>query len=329
MNHQTFQQLINLLNTVSVLNLQSVQENLKVNRDVLHSYILELQQLGLSLICNEKDEISLPGNIQPLDLEIINSYLSQKVSNQLVFLPFFLSLDSTNQHLKTTKAELLNNVRICLAEHQTNGRGRQSKQWISPLASNIYLSLHINLKIPVNKIGGISLIVGISIINGLNILGLTSAKIKWPNDIYWNEKKLAGILIESTKIQDDDIELIIGIGININMPDASGENIDQPWIDLNTIIGKPICRNNVIAVIIEEIIKNTKIYEQEGLSAFMTQWKNLDYLFNKSINVKSVNGTEKIGQAVGVNEHGELLMEIDNQIFPIHAGDISVRKVSV
>jgi len=289
--------------------------------------IEQLKQLGLPISINQNNETLLSQNIHPLVLDSIINQLSKDTIDQLDFLPIFLTLDSTNQHLKNTKVKLANRIRICLTEHQSSGRGRQSKQWVSPLASNIYLSLHARLKVPLSQIGGLSLVAGISIIDGLNSLGVEGLKIKWPNDVYWDDKKLAGILIESTKMQENSVEMIIGIGININMPKTDATAIDQAWVDLNGITGNDMCRNSVIAKIIDQLIRNINKYRQYGLQIFMSQWQELDYLFQKDIILKSPDGKEQTGNMIGINERGELLMNIDNQIQCIHAGDISVRKV--
>ena len=323
----TFSDFIHLFQTAPALSLQYLQNKLGVNKDIAQTLISQLQQFGLPIVTNENNQIHLTEYINPLDINKIQNHLPDDICKQLDFLPIFLSTDSTNQYLKITKADFTKKIKICLAEHQTNGRGRQTKKWVSPIASNIYLSLHVSVKVPANKIGGMSLIAGISIIEALQKLGVTKAKIKWPNDIYLNDKKLAGILIESTKIEQDRVQLIIGMGINVNMPQQAAKDIDQPWIDLKTITSNNVCRNKIIASIIHQLMINIKRFEQDGFSAFMPQWLKLDYLVDKTIVVESMNSEKIIGTAMGVNEQGELLVNVNNTVFPIHAGEISVRKV--
>jgi len=327
MNHQLFSQFIHLINSNPNITVEQIQHKLDIDSSAVPILINQLKQLGLSIVCNDKEEIGLAKNIQPLAIEHIKKELSDNIVTQLDFLPIFLTLDSTNQHLKNTKIELSKLIRICLSEHQTSGRGRRSKHWVSPLARNIYLSLHVRLKITLTQIGGLSLVVGISIIDGLKRLGIKGLSIKWPNDIYFEDKKLAGILIESTKLQENCVELIIGMGINVDMPESNAKEIDQAWVDLNNITGNQMCRNRVIASIIDRLISNINKYQQCGLDAFMSRWQEFDYLFQKNVVVRSPDGKERIGKAVGVNEQGELLVDVGKQIECIHAGDISVRKV--
>jgi len=327
MNHQLFSQFIRLINSIPNITVEQIQHKLDIDSNAALTLIVQLDQLGLSIDSNNNKELRLTKNIQPLDIALIKNELSENSLTQLDFLPPFLTLDSTNQHLKNTKIELSKLIRICLSEHQTSGRGRRSKFWVSPLAGNIYLSLHTRLKIPLKQIGGLSLVVGISIIDGLKRLGIKGLAIKWPNDIYWKDKKLAGILIESTKMQENCVELIIGIGVNVDMPETDAKEIDQAWVDLKNITRSQMCRNKVIASIIDQLISNINKYQQCGLDTFMSRWQELDYLFEKNVVVKSPDGKEKIGKAIGVNEQGELLLELGNQIECIHAGDISVRKV--
>jgi len=327
MNHQLFSQIIHLINSNPDITVEQIQYKLDIDGSAVLVLYAQLQQLGLSIVTNDKKALWLTKNIQPLVIEHIKNEISENIVTQLDFLPIFLTLDSTNQHLKNTKFELSKLIRICLSEHQTSGRGRRAKHWISPIASNIYLSLHARFKMPLKQIGGLSLVVGISIIDGLGRLGIKGLTIKWPNDVYWEDKKLAGILIESTKLQENCVELIIGIGINVDMPESNAIEIDQAWVDLNDITGNQMCRNRVIASVIEQLVSNINKYQQCWFEAFISQWQELDYLFQKTVVVKSPDGKEKIGKAVGVNEQGELLMDLGNKIECVHAGDISVRKV--
>lgn len=327
MNHQLFSQLIHYLNSNPSQSIKQIQKKLHVEGSSIEALLSQLQQLGLSIVSNENDEIFLTEIIQPLSVELIKKNLPENMIGQLDFLPVFLTIDSTNQYLKNTKVDLSDQIRICLSEHQASGRGRRSKRWVSPLGSNIYLSLHVRLNMPLKQIGGLSLIAGISMINGLSKLGINALKIKWPNDIYWNDKKLAGILIESTRLQENCAELIIGIGINIDMPKTEAQEIDQDWVDLNHIAGNKMCRNIVIAAVIEQLISNLDLYQDKGLEAFMSQWQAHDYLFQKNIIVKLPDEKTKRGIAMGIDERGELLMRSDNRIERLHAGDISVRKV--
>ncbi len=144
-------------------------------------------------------------------------------------------IDSTNQYLldRVNESE---KGRICLAEYQTNGRGRRGRQWISPFGSNLYLSMYWRLDAGMAAAMGLSLVIGIAAVEALEAMGIEGVKLKWPNDLYYQDKKLAGILVEMSGQAGGAAHLVIGMGLNIGMPDVQ-PNIDQPWTTLNHACG--------------------------------------------------------------------------------------------
>lgn len=172
----------------------------------------------------------------------------------------FKSIPSTQDVLKNDARSIIN---ICLAEQQTAGKGRMGRYWHSPFGENIYFSCVWKFRQPANELLGLSRIVGLSVISVLESLGIKNATIKWPNDILINQKKCAGILIE-TKSESKDASLaIIGIGMNVNM--KSEENkIDQPWTSLFKETNHNHDRNYIIARLIEHLFKRLNQSEKLG-----------------------------------------------------------------
>ena len=329
MPHQTFAKLVTTLNTHQNCNLDFVASRLQIEKIELEALISNFLEIGAPLSLVNQNEIQLTNDINLICSVAVQKKLSPLTRDNIDILPPFLTIDSTNQYLKKTKAEFTGKWRLCLSEHQSIGRGRQGKKWISPFASNVYMSLHCQIAIPLLQIGGVSLMVGLSVIKALRGFGVKGLKIKWPNDIYWKGKKLAGILIESTKLTDGCAELILGIGVNNAMPKEYGKDIDQQWVDLSFILNRKVSRNSLIAEIVNHLVENIKIYEQSDLDSVLREWTEIDYLFNKNISVKSVNGSELFGIAVGINARGELLCKnSQNEEIAIHAGDVSVRQVN-
>lgn len=254
------------------------------------------------------------------NINILLAYLQLPKSLKIFI---FTKLDSTNTFLKSASLKKFKRS-LCIAEMQTEGRGRRGKTWQSPFGENIYFSLRRKLYISPQNSGCLSLIAGISLVTALNRLGCSGLKIKWPNDILFGSRKLAGILIEIISTKENSIELIIGIGINLNMTQSSSMNINQPWVNLSEINSRLTDRNKIIATIVNQLEENLTEFETSGMQKFNTQWLKYDSLIGKEIIIRQ-DKSEIIGTANGINTIGELLVESKGQTLNINAGEVSVR----
>lgn len=226
----------------------------------------------------------------------------------------FDSLPSTNSYLATLPVD--QEIYLCLAKEQTEGRGRQGKLWHSPKNNNLYFSLlwphHCS------KLAGLSLVVGLSLAQTLKRLyPLPALKLKWPNDLYYEEKKLAGILIESPRAS----HLIIGIGLNTHESESQ-------WTCLNTLLGHPIETQTLLIHLVEDLLANLKMFEKTGFAFFQNAWNELDYLYGRPIEFIQGTKTGK-GTAQGVEKDGCLrLVDKTGQVHQLHSGEIKQIRAS-
>ena len=160
---------------------------LGVSRTAIWKQLAKLEALGLELISQTGKGYCLVGGLDLLDADMIGKGLSEAVSQSLTKLSVVSTIDSTNALLMRQEPTL--GVAACLAEYQTAGRGRRGRQWVSPFASNIYLSLRISNNSGLGAFEGISLAVGVAVARALSELGVAGVKLKWPNDILWSAKK--------------------------------------------------------------------------------------------------------------------------------------------
>jgi len=171
---------------------------------------------------------------------------------------------------------------------------------------------------------GLSLVVGIAIAEALQSLGADEIKVKWPNDLYYQDKKLAGILIEMTGQAGEAAHLVIGMGLNVAMTDQVGTEIDQAWTNLAQACDDLPERNQLAAALIERLHETLTAYEQIGLNGFIDRWNKLDNFLNRP--VKLLIGERVVeGIARGIDKQGALLLETDAGIEPYIGGEISLR----
>lgn len=257
-----------------------------------------------------------------LEASQIWAALSNK--KHLAYLDILDSVDSTNsyafaQHNKAVPY-------ACLAEHQTAGRGQHGRQWLSPYASGLCLSLkyhYRNLNQPL-LLSGLNIALAVTVARVLLNLGASEVGLKWPNDVIWQGSKLAGLLLESRYSANKEYEIVIGIGMNVKMPQIETietEAITQAWVDLCSVLGHSISRNKLAAMLIEQCLDTFINYPQLGLVAFLDDWHNFDLSYGKTVTLKIPHKGFVTGTAWGINELGAL--RVDKQDYA--SGEVSLR----
>ncbi|PSW03474.1 bifunctional biotin--[acetyl-CoA-carboxylase] ligase/biotin operon repressor BirA [Photobacterium lipolyticum] len=296
---------------------EALGESLGISRAAISKHIRQLQGWGLDVYRVQGKGYSLASKLELLDCDKI---LAQVKCSNLDLIPV---IDSTNQFLLDRVGQLPQGA-VCLAEYQQAGRGRRGRQWLSPFGSNLYLSMYWRLDAGMAAAMGLSLVVGIAIAEALQTLGADEIRVKWPNDLYYKDKKLAGILIEMTGQTGEAAHLVIGMGLNVAMTDQEGTDIDQAWTNLVQACDDLPERNQLAAVLIERLHQTLTAYEQIGLDGFIDRWNKLDNFLNRP--VKLLIGERVVeGIARGIDKQGALLLETDAGIEPYIGGEISLR----
>jgi|GEM_PF-4662301 len=202
-------------------------------------------------------------------------------------------------------------IHICLAEQQTQGRGRQGKNWVSPFAANLYCSVLWPFKQNFAKLTGLSLMVGAIVAHTLENYGIANIGLKWPNDIYVQPKqKIAGILIESTNERTQPSKIVIGIGVNVFLTKVLTQDgyIDQPWTDVVSNVNFLPDRSELASLLLKNLLTALPLFEKNGFSAFQSMWLAKDIRLNQPITLQ-INGETIKGIARGVDETGRLVIE--------------------
>ncbi|MGE1560156.1 bifunctional biotin--[acetyl-CoA-carboxylase] ligase/biotin operon repressor BirA [Pantoea septica] len=295
---------------------EQLGESLGMSRAAINKHIQTLKSWGLDIYTVTGKGYSLPGPMQLLNEEAILAQLNQP---NLAIIPV---IDSTNQYLLERMNELQSGD-ACIAEYQQAGRGRRGRQWFSPFGANLYMSMYWRLEQGPAAAMGLSLVIGIVIAETLQQLGAQDVRVKWPNDLYLQDRKLAGILVELTGKTGDAAQIVMGAGINLAMRGAETAQINQGWINLQEA-GIAIDRNDLAARLINSLREALPLFERDGLAPFTERWKALDNFFNRP--VKLLIGEREIhGIARGIDKQGGLLLEQDGEVKSWVGGEISLR----
>ena len=322
MNH-SLTQIINLLNAERYTNGEFIAEQLNITRAAIWKNIQQLRQkYGIEIQSNKGMGYKLKDKLILIDKDKID----QEINACNIKLDVFKRIDSTSTYLQQKTGA--DQIYVCLTEYQQKGKARFNRHWCSPFGQNIYLSIKTTLQKDLSELSGLSLAVASIIVKTLTTLfPALTPKIKWPNDIYVAHKKLSGNLIEVKAESNFQSQVIIGIGLNVNMQHAL--TIDQPWTSLRQILGHSLDRNNIIIHLIKNLIAGLERFEKKGFADFIATYKNYDYLKNKTITLEIPDGNSLTGTCQGVNKMGQLLILKAGKSHHFASGEASIDKNSI
>jgi len=295
---------------------EQLGERLGMSRAAINKHIQTLRDWGVDVFTVPGKGYSLPEPIQLLSQDFISSQINQ---GQVAVLPV---IDSTNQYL-LDRIGTLQSGDACVAEYQQAGRGRRGRKWFSPFGANLYLSMYWRLEQGPAAAIGLSLVIGIVMAEVLRDLGASQVRVKWPNDLYLQDRKLAGILVELTGKTGDAAQIVIGAGINLAMRKVESDVINQGWINLQEA-GIAIDRNTLAARLINELRAALELFEQEGLTPYLSRWEKLDNFINRPVKL-IIGDKEIVGISRGIDTQGALLLEQDGATKAWMGGEISLR----
>ncbi|BAN94872.1 biotin/acetyl-CoA-carboxylase ligase [Plautia stali symbiont] len=295
---------------------EQLGEALGMSRAAVNKHIQTLKSWGLDVYTVTGKGYSLPAPIQLLNEEAILAHLHQA---DLAVIPV---IDSTNQYL-LDRMDQLNSGYASIAEYQQAGRGRRGRKWFSPFGANLYMSMYWRLEQGPAAAMGLSLVIGIVMAEVIQSLGAADVRVKWPNDLYLQDRKLAGILVELTGKTGDAAQIVMGAGINLVMRSEGTAEINQGWINLQEA-GIEINRNELAARLINRLREALPLFERDGLAPFVGRWEALDNFIHRPVKLL-IGDREAHGIARGIDKQGGLLLEQDGEIKSWVGGEISLR----
>ncbi|MEL4342907.1 bifunctional biotin--[acetyl-CoA-carboxylase] ligase/biotin operon repressor BirA [Shewanella xiamenensis] len=308
-------EILGLLSSEHFVSGEELATQLGISRAAVSKHVDALEGYGVAIYSVKGRGYKLANPISLID----SARLIQSIDNRCFY---FDEIPSTNGFMLSHTSELKSGD-VCVAEYQSAGRGRRGRTWVSPYGHHLYFSQFWSFPQGMAQAMGLSLVVACSLVEVLKSFGVDNIGVKWPNDIYLNYKKLAGILIEMSGQADSECQLIIGIGVNMAMSEDQGKGIDQPWSDLSSLTDMPNKTDLVIALH-KQLKRDIQLFEREGLASFKTRWQQADLFHGKE--VRLLMGENHVdGICRGIDEQGAVLLETADGIQAYIGGEISLR----
>lgn len=319
-------QILRMLADGDVHSGEELSELLHVSRTAVWKQLKKLQDsTGLVIESVKGRGYRLEGGIELLDEQRVLTAMSAASRNLLAELSVQQQIDSTNTLALQRAHEGASAGYVVVAEQQTAGRGRRGRQWASPFGANIYCSILWHFQSGAAALEGLSLAVGVAVARALTKIGLDGIQLKWPNDVLWQGRKLAGILLEMTGDAAGRCQVVVGVGINVAMRQGEATQIiDQPWVDASTAAGHPVSRNLLLAYLLSELLPILADFEGGGFAALQTEWSRLDAMAGKEVCLQ-MGERSIVGTAAGVGVNGALALDTGAGRQWFHGGEVSLR----
>ncbi|MEH6461221.1 biotin--[acetyl-CoA-carboxylase] ligase [Chitinimonas sp. JJ19] len=298
-------------------------EALGVSRASISLALKSVADLGVTVHTAKSRGYRLDKPIDWLDERKVAEHLGTQA--RYFDLRLFDEIDSTNTALMQQAGQGAPAGLVFAAEHQTAGRGRRGRRWQGELGDALMFSLLWRFNLGVADLSGLSLAVGLAVARALEGLGLSAARLKWPNDIVTEQgAKLGGILIELAGEAHGPSTVVIGIGLNLRLSDTVRGSVEQAAESL-AMLGYGGDRNRLLAALLAELAVLLPQFEHGGFLPLLPQWEARHAMQGAPARLLLPNGDSVAGTALGVAPDGALRFATAEGERRVHAGEISLR----
>lgn len=300
---------------------ETLAQEFGVTRATVCNALSDVDRLGLTLYSVRGRGYRLARPLQWLDA----AEVSRRLAGEALQIEILDSAPSSNALLLQRSAQGAPSGSVLAVEWQTAGRGRRGRTWHSGLGDALTFSVLWRFDGGLAALSGLSLAVGVAMMRALRELGVAGAGLKWPNDVLLDEGKLAGILIEAQGDMLGPSAVVIGIGINLEVPESLRERIEQKVSDLSAHPAVRSERNQVLAVSLRHLAAVLRGFGKGGFAPLRDEWERHHVHQGRSVRLLLPDGTQVSGTAGGVTDEGVLRLLGDGGERLFNAGEVSLR----
>ena len=308
---------------------ESLAEQLGQTRAAVWKGVERLRTLGIGVQALARRGYRLSDPVELLNAKRILRELSARSRPHLRRLELLFEVDSTSTRLLASAAPPLGLADVCTCELQHAGRGRLGRRWIAPFGSGLALSVAWSFSDAAQALPALSLGVGVAVTRALVRVGASGVALKWPNDIWFQDRKIGGVLVEIRAEAGGPAQVVIGVGLNVFLPAAARLEIEASGVRVAAVAdacGALPSRNHVAGTLLDELLSMLVKFEAVGFAAFRDEWIALDGLNGRSVLVR-MGDNITAGTARGADTDGALLVEVNGRLQRFVSGEASLRLI--
>jgi BirA family transcriptional regulator, biotin operon repressor / biotin---[acetyl-CoA-carboxylase] ligase len=302
---------------------------LNVSRTAVWKGVERLRALAVEVQAVPRRGYRLSNPVELLDARRIGLEIDRQHKGQLRRLELLFEVDSTNTRLLGSAAPPAGSADVCCSELQHAGRGRRGRRWIAPFGTGLALSVAWTFSDAARALPALSLGVGVAVARAVRRAGAIGVMLKWPNDIWFKDRKIGGVLIELRAEAGGPAHVVIGIGLNVTLPAQARRRIEAGGLPIAALSEACVAapsRNLVAGAILDELLSMLGRYEREGFAAYRDAWMELDALSGRPARVLLGDAVIS-GTARGVDLEGALLLDTGDSVQRFVSGEASLRMI--
>jgi BirA family biotin operon repressor/biotin-[acetyl-CoA-carboxylase] ligase len=303
---------------------EAISDVLGISRNAVHKHIKSLRYRGYRILGISHRGYKLEEEPCRLAMPVVAKLTSESAFGH--HFRYYDEIESTNSEARNLAAEGAPQGTVVIAECQSAGKGRLGRRWTSPAGKGLLFSVILRPNLTLSQAHLLTLVAATAACAGIERQTHIPTRIKWPNDLFIENKKVGGILLETAGERDEVEWIVVGIGINVNteyseLPVA----LRRTAISLKMAGGVPVDRSELLASVLLSLERAYEDAAANGFERALRDFRERDYLLNKSVSVQTREGPV-VGAASGIDEHGALLVELPHrQIRRFHSGEVSLR----
>jgi BirA family biotin operon repressor/biotin-[acetyl-CoA-carboxylase] ligase len=300
---QDLRPIVRLLQSQRWISAAEIGKNTGYFSEDLEQAMAALKARGLHLECDAEEGYRLKTSATLIDKSRLTRLLQDAGLVSATRVSVVDVVDSTNRRLLDWGDPVTLHGQVCIAEYQSDGRGRRGRPWFGLGYQDLALSLAWKMKQDAAELPAVSLVAGLAVCDCLKDIGLSGVCLKWPNDVMSPVGKLAGVLVETKSMELGYLHVVIGIGINIHSDSVVKAKVKQPITDLGSMIGSNPDRTLLSANLLSRLSSELEKMDQFGFSDYAEKWNKRDAYMGRA--VIGMIGNQKIqGEGLGVDDSG-------------------------
>jgi len=308
---------------------ESLARQLGQTRAAVWKGVERLRALGIGVQALPRRGYRLSEPVELLHADRVLHELSATSRRQLRNLEILFEVDSTSTRLMAAKPPPIGLADVLLSELQHAGRGRLGRRWIAPFGTGLAISVAWVFSDAARALPALSLGVGVAVSRALVRVGAGGIALKWPNDIWYRDRKLGGVLVEIQAEAGGPARVVIGMGLNVRLPAAARAQIEADGARvaaLGDACAALPSRNQIAGTLLDELLSMLVEFERVGFAAFRDDWTALDALSGRPVQLR-MGDKIAAGTARGADLDGALLLEVDGRLQRFVSGEASLRLI--